>query len=1054
MDSSVLVRAMNEGELLKGRYRIIQDLKRGAFGRTYLAEDRQGSTEVLCLVKEFKPSTTTPSILEEARRRFELEALTLEKLGDFDQIPSLLNHFEDHEEFYLIQEFIEGQDLSCEISPGQQLTEAKVVNFLHESLEILAYIHQQNVIHRDIKPSNLLRRKSDHKIVILDFGAVKEIETLVLSEGGQPSGSVVGTPGYMPIEHLSGRPRTNSDLYALGMTAIEALTGVHPLKLPRDAQNDHVIWQDLVSVSDELKKILDQMVRLNFRERYQTAAEVLEDLQGLHYEFRNIYRIGSVLNQRYQILSLLGDGQYGNTYLAADQNRNRSRCILKEIQLQTDQPQVRSEAKKLFEAEAELLHNLGNHDQIPELLDDFQENQNFYLVNEYIDGNPLSHEFNSGSQWSEAIAIAFLEDVLQILVFVHQQAIHFDIKPSNLIRRAADGKMVLVDFSSVKQIATLVLNYQGQLSITGVVGTPGYMPEEQKAGKARPNADLYALGITTIQGLTGKLPTQLTPDPKTGEINWRPFAVVSPRLAGILNRMTHSYVRARYDSAQEVLEDLYKLNTIPDEAVELEAEAEAETEAKIEAEITTVSEVEPPQPQQFPSEAVENATVKPARTASSPTAVTAVSQKKPRSTRRIWLPLLVVGGVAAVFLWPLAQGKYYTYHCNQFLDAEQPEAALSPCEQAIAVQPNSPEGLKNLGAALYSLERYEAARVSYENAIQQQSDYAPAWNGLGQTLYQLKRYDQALEAYDTALNIDPKNPKTMKGRGLAFLGLQDYSKALTAFESAILADPSDAEAWENKGLALGYLQQSRASRRAYEEGIALLEKQIQNQPDDFVAAVDLGRMLSKLQRHSDALEAYNQAIEINPKFYRAWIGKGNTLFFLQQFEEVLQAYNQATEIRPKYYLVWHNQGSMLADGLQRYDEAIASYKKALELNPEFEPAWQDQGQAYLQLEQYENALKAFDQALKLNPKESQSWANRGVALTQLRRDSEAIAAYQKALDLNPSDPLAWANFAWALEELGRYNQAIEAYDRAIQLKPDFTPAIESRQQLIQQFGRY
>ncbi len=118
----------------------------------------------------------------------------------------------------VVQEYIEGQDLSCEMGSGQKLTEAKVVSFLHEALEFLADIHQQNVIHRDIKPSNLRRRKSDYKIVILDFGAVKEIETLVLSEGGQPSGTVVGTPGYMPIEHLSGRPRTNRDLYALGMT--------------------------------------------------------------------------------------------------------------------------------------------------------------------------------------------------------------------------------------------------------------------------------------------------------------------------------------------------------------------------------------------------------------------------------------------------------------------------------------------------------------------------------------------------------------------------------------------------------------------------------------------------------------------------------------------------------------------------------------------------------------------------------------------------------------------------------------------------------------------
>jgi serine/threonine protein kinase/tetratricopeptide (TPR) repeat protein len=1042
---------MNEGDLLKGRYRIIQDLKRGAFGKTYLAEDQKSLPEILCIIKELKPNTTTPAVLEEARRRFELEAITLEKLGDFDQIPRLLDHFEENKEFYLVQEFIEGQDLSSEIIPGKQLTEAKVVSFLYETLEVLNYIHQQNVIHRDIKPSNLLRRKSDYKIVILDFGAVKEIETLVLSEAGQPSGSVVGTPGYMPIEHLSGRPRTNSDLYALGMTAIEALTGIHPLKLPRDSHNDRVTWKHLVSVSDELKQILDKMVQFKSRERYQTAKEVLADLQGIHYEFCNIYRIGSVLNQRYQILSLLGDGKYGNTYLVADKQHNNSRCIVREIQPQAEQPQVRLEAKKLFEAEAQLLYNLGNHDQIPELLDDFQDNKAFYLVHEYVDGDPLSYEMNSGYPWPEAEAIAFLEDVLQILVFVHQQAIHFDIKPSNLIRRAVDGKIVLVDFAAVKQIATLVLNYQGQLSITGVVGTPGYMPEEQKAGKARPNTDLYALGLTTIQGLTGKLPTELVSDTVTGEMSWKKLTPISPKFAAILDRMIHPYVRARYESAEQVLKDLQNL----EQGEEVEEVAQLETEPDIYTELeqipTVTSDVEPPQPPVTP---IPQTTAAPEAASLTPVEPPGALIKRPRSRRKLWLGLLMIGGMATVAFLPWTRGKYYTYRCNQLLNAEKPEAALSPCEQAVNAQPNSPESLKNLGDVFYGLERYEAARVSYENAIQQQSDYALAWNGLGQTRYQLKRYDKALEAYDKAVEIDPRDARGMKGRGLGFLGLKEYSKALTAFESAILADPNDVEAWENKGLALEYLGQSRSSRQAYEEAIALAEKQLRDNPENVVAAVDLGRVLSKLQRHSEALEAYNQAIEINPQFYRAWIGKGNTLFFLQQFEEALQAYDQAAEIRPKYYLVWHNRGSVLMDGLQQSEAAIESYQTALELNPEFDPAWRDQAQAYLQLEKYTDALNALDQAIKLNPNDSQSWTNRGIALTQLQRDSEAIAAYQKAIDLNPKDPLAWANLAWAYEEIRRYGDAIKAYDQAIQIKPDFTSAIESRQTLIQQFGRY
>jgi serine/threonine protein kinase len=198
---------MYEGQILKERYKIIKDLRRGAFGKTYLAEDKLAADNPLCVVKKLQPSTHSHSILEEARNRFELEAIALEKLGIHNRIPRLLDRFEENEEFYLVQEFIDGQDLTQEIKEGKRLNEAQTITLLHDALEVLEYIHEHGVIHRDIKPSNLIRRKSDHKIVIVDFGAVKEIETLVLSSEGRPSGSVVGTPGYMPIEHLGGRPR-------------------------------------------------------------------------------------------------------------------------------------------------------------------------------------------------------------------------------------------------------------------------------------------------------------------------------------------------------------------------------------------------------------------------------------------------------------------------------------------------------------------------------------------------------------------------------------------------------------------------------------------------------------------------------------------------------------------------------------------------------------------------------------------------------------------------------------------------------------------------------
>lgn len=1061
---------MKEGQTLRGRYKILQDLKRGAFGRTYRAEDRDDANQGLCVVKQLQPSTTNPAILEEARRRFELEATTLEKLGDHDQIPRLLAHFEENQEFYLVQDFVDGQDLSREIAEGKRWPESQVIAMLQDVLEVLDYIHQQNVIHRDVKPSNLIRRKSDHKIVLIDFGAVKEIETLVINATGQTSGSVIGTPGYMPIEHLGGRPRYNSDLYGLGMTAIQALTGVPPLKLLRDSQTDEVIWRDLVEVNDQLADILDKMVRSQYRDRYQSAAEVLEDLKLLLNEIRGLHRIGQLLDRRYKIISLLGEGAFGQTYLALDQRRSdNARCVIKQLKLQSNNPFILREARRIFETEAQVLYSLGRYELIPELLGEFEENQEFYLVHEFIEGENLSSEIARG-KFTEDQAVALLDDVLSTLAFVHQYTIHCDIKPSNLIRRSSDGRVVLTDFGSVKQISTLVVNYQGQLSITGVIGTTGYMPKEQQTGNPRSNSDIYALGMTVIQALTGVFPAELGQDLNTGEVNWRPHAQVGDRVATIIDKMVLSYFRSRYESADEVLSDLRNLCNLPglfpenNPFVELENAKAVEVENPSEelSPLTTVKQealtptLDPNAVTESKPAPTQTLTEQPVTQPSKPQPEIPASPPATTPQRKRWLiPLvvLVLLATGGVLVMPSVQFAYFVNRCNHLIDDEQPEEAVRDCEQAIAIRPNDANALKNQGDALASLERYEAALVNYDKALQNQPNFYQAWNARGHVLYKLQRYSEAVESHDKAVAIGPTDPKGMNGRGIALVGMGKYEEALSTFDKAIATNPDNSQAWENKGLTLEYLQRPQDARASYREAIDLLDNRLKNKPDDFRAWVDRGRALGKLQRYAEALTAYDQAIQLKADYYPAWIGKGSTLFFMQRFQDALAAYDKAVEIRPKYYLLWHNRGSVLADGLKRYDNAIASYQKAIDLNPSFFPALRDQGKALMQLGKYEDAIAAFDKALKINPNDFSSWGSRGIGLTKLQRYDEALAAFDKAVSINPNDPLAWANRAWALEQWQHYDEAIAAYNKAIEIKPDFQPAIEARRALLQKLGR-
>lgn len=271
------------GTLLDQRYKVTALLGAGGFGQTYIAEDTRRPGNPQCVVKHLQPASSDTQFLEVARRLFRTEAEMLEKLGRHDQIPQLLAYFEDQREFYLVQEFIQGQPLTDEMPVGLPLSEVQVVSIVQEILTVLHFVHYHQVIHRDIKPDNLIRRQSDHHLVLIDFGAVKEIRTQ-MADVGQSVGYTVGigTQGYMPGEQLSGRPRLNSDIYAVGMIGIKALTGIEPMQLPFNEQTAELQWRSLApQVTPAFAEVLERMVRSQFNIRYQSVADILQDLQAL-----------------------------------------------------------------------------------------------------------------------------------------------------------------------------------------------------------------------------------------------------------------------------------------------------------------------------------------------------------------------------------------------------------------------------------------------------------------------------------------------------------------------------------------------------------------------------------------------------------------------------------------------------------------------------------------------------------------------------------------------------------------------------------------------------
>jgi serine/threonine protein kinase len=266
--------------LLRGHYRIIAPLGGGGFGRTYLAEDVHKFHEQ-CVVKQLAPQLQGSKALQKATELFAQEAKRLQELGKYPQIPTLFAYFQEGKYLFLVQELIAGEDLSQELQSQGVWDESKIRDFLSDFLPILQTVHEYKVIHRDIKPSNLMRRRSDGKLVLIDFGVSKQIEALAIGEAG----TMIGTRGYAPIEQMDrGEAFPASDLYSLGATCFYLLTNISPQALWRQYGYGWVEnWQSHLpeAVSPEFANILDKLLKQNYQQRYQSALAVLEDLNYL-----------------------------------------------------------------------------------------------------------------------------------------------------------------------------------------------------------------------------------------------------------------------------------------------------------------------------------------------------------------------------------------------------------------------------------------------------------------------------------------------------------------------------------------------------------------------------------------------------------------------------------------------------------------------------------------------------------------------------------------------------------------------------------------------------
>ncbi|WP_375505176.1 tetratricopeptide repeat protein [uncultured Nostoc sp.] len=663
-----------------------------------------------------------------------------------------------------------------------------------------------------------------------------------------------------------------------------------------------------------------------------------------------------LLNGHYQILKILNDSEKGKTYLAEDVNLPSSQFIVKQLRPASSNPENLTILRRLVASLAATLEKLGQkHEKIQKLIAYFEENEEFYIVQEFIPGNPLTNEIIQGQPLSEDQVISLLSEILEILVIVHSDGvIHRDIKPANIIRRESDKKLVLVNFGT----------FNG--AIANTVDNLEYMPIEQVNGNLKYNSDIYALGmvaITALLGLSGNEISNLRSQKNrlTDEIVWYNKNLrINRKLAIIINRMVRFDYRKRYQYATEVLDDLKKITNV-------DRDQQKQHQKKLLVVLAGVA----------------------------------------------GCITLGVGAWQLRLLKPLinAQQTLYQEGVNKY-EAGNYEGAVEDLNQAIELDPKNALAYNRRGDAYYRLGDYEQAQADSSQAILLNPQDANAYFDRGFAFSELGKYKEAIADYTQAIKLNSQDAYAYYGRGLARTQLKDnkgaigdfnkaialkpqYSEAylqrgilhrrlrqrleaIQDFDTVIKINPSDAKAYYQRGLTQSINKQKYAALKDYTDAININPKYIE-------AYLNRGDVYSDLGDNLEATEDYNAILQIDPKFTAAYIHRGIHRFSFGDYKAAIEDYTEALKLDSNNLAAYNNRGNAYLE-LGNKKAANQDYSRAIAINANNALAYYNRGVIRTKQKNKQGAIADFRKAAKLfqqqGEKDSYQDAQREIAILQ------------------------------------------------------------------------
>ena len=908
----------------------------------------------------------------------------IKKLSSHVQIPKIRTYFKADSGYYIVYEYVRGE-LLASILNNRRLNESEVVSLLQDVARIYDFAIKSNLVNFNLLPYNILKTHANQRYVLGNLKVLFFTQQTALTTEKQ-------------------KFLFQSQLHSLAKMLIQCL-----VKEPKEVEPGviPVNWHKQINLSPRLQNILAKMIAINESDLYNSFQEIIDDCQPL-------LKIDRIIGERYRLMRYLGEKNGIKTYLArniCEKKPNSSLLIVKQSTLANSSIEL-AQIKNRLQQEVTKLQQLSFFEGIDAVHE--QSEEELYYVRSYVEGISLTKRLNQQQFLTPKKVIRLLIKILSNLNLIHQQGlIHRNLKPSNIIVTKDDRDVVLVDLGILQAIDEANENYDKYPSIR--------KPPEQIVGRPTPSSDLYALGIIAIEMLTGLSIREIARDLFEERQIWQDKVIDYPALITIIEKMTCTEVEQRYQSTEEVLQDLKQFSDLQEDGILQQSWKNR---------------------------------------------LLFFLNKNQNSLIAIAVTIILLGGLE--FAFPFVRPQYHIYRGSRKLISE-PTAALNSFERALQLQPQLAKAWIGKGNAFLALNFPKPALEAYEKATTFHPDSAAAWAGKGDVFFAQGELERAMSNYNKALALKPEDTNTEAKQGRTLALLSRYEEAFSIQEQALAQNSaSNIELLSDAGrsaLALGknnralsilsrvettaplrpYLWQDKVTvlrnlNRDFEalESANLVRTNysiaLEKEPQNIQLWLGKGEFLKQLQLYEKALQTYDKAIAIAPDSDVAWLGMAEVFLALQEYTEALEAVEKTLEFKPNSFRAWHTRGLILQER-QDFESALAAYDRAIEINPDFFPSWRARAAIFIAQNNYSEGIKSLQKAIALAPQDIESWLNLSDAYQSIEQTESALDALDKAIVLQPRNSDYWLRKGFLWEKQQEYTEACDVYRQAIKIAP-------------------